>query len=142
MKGTLFIKTRSITSLVVLLMTLPVWGNDGDTFSEKTVEGVLLKYTIISESEKTCMVGDKYYPAVPAARATGIRRGPEEEVCQASGDITIPEEANGYRVVRIESNSFNAARNENTGNGRLIESIGFNTNNSISVCLFRYGDVS
>ena len=109
MKGTLFIKTRSITSLVVLLMTLPVWGSDGDTFSEKTVEGVLLKYTIISESEKTCMVGDKYYQAVPAARATGIRRAPEEEVCQASGDITIPEEANGYRVVRIESYAFNQA---------------------------------
>ena len=125
MKGTLFIKTRSITSLVVLLMTLPVWGNDGDTFSEKTVEGVLLKYTIISESEKTCMVGDKYYPAVPAARATGIRRGPEEEVCQASGDITIPEEANGYRVVRIESYAFNQAAITSVFIPSSVETIGF-----------------
>jgi hypothetical protein len=80
--------------------------DDGDTFSEETVEGALLKYTIISESEKTCMVGETYYPDVPGAR---VRRGPEDEVCQASGDITIPEEANGYRVVRVESFAFNRA---------------------------------
>ena len=47
MKRTLLFRTRTITSLVVLLMTLPVWGNDGDTFTEETVEGVMLTYTII-----------------------------------------------------------------------------------------------
>ena len=91
---------------ILMLSPMLASANDGDTFSEETVEGVLLKYTIISESEKTCMVGTKYYPAVPAAR---VRRGPENEVCQASGDITIPEEANGYRVVRVESFAFNQA---------------------------------
>jgi len=70
MKRTLLsIKTRAITSLVILLMTLPIWGNDGDTFTEETVEGVVLTYTVISESEKTCMVGEKYYPPVPTAPA-------------------------------------------------------------------------
>ena len=66
MKRTLLFRTRTITSLVVLLMTLPVWGNDGDTFTEETVEGVMLTYTIISEAEKTCMVGEKYHWPVPA----------------------------------------------------------------------------
>ena len=94
--------------LLSILMLLPMLASadDGDTFSEETVEGVTLTYTVISESEKTCMVGDKYYPAIPTARAARIRRGPEEEICQASGDITIPGEANGYRVVRIESFAF------------------------------------
>ena len=125
MKRTLLsIKTRAITSLVILLMTLPMWGNDGDTFTKETVEGVLLKYTIISESEKTCMVGDKYYPEVPTARATGIHRGPAEEVCQASGDITIPEEANGYRVVRIESFAFNQAAITSVFIPNSVETIG------------------
>ena len=80
--------------------------NDGDTFSEETVEGVLLNYTIISESEKTCMVGYKQYPEVPTARD---RRGPEKDMSKASGDITIPEEAKGYRVVRIETSAFEQA---------------------------------
>ena len=91
---------------ILMLSPMLASADDGDMFSEETVEGVLLKYTIISESEKTCMVGETYYPAVPTAR---VRRGPEDEVCQISGDITIPEEANGYRVVRVESFAFNQA---------------------------------
>ena len=108
-----------------ILMLLPMLASadDGDTFSEETVEGVLLKYTVINESEKTCMVGDKYYPPIPTARA-GIRRGPDEEVCQASGDITIPEEANGYRVVRIESYAFNQAAITSVFIPNSVETIG------------------
>ena len=107
MKRTLLsIKTRAITSLVILLMTLPIWGNDGDTFTEETVEGVMLTYTIISESEKTCMVGEKYYPPVPTAPA---RRTHQASMSQLSGDITIPEVANGYSVIRIEAFAFEQA---------------------------------
>ena len=106
-----------------ILMLLPMLASaeDGDTFSEETVEGVLLKYTIISESEKTCMVGDRYYSPEPTARV----RGPEEEVCQASGDITIPEEAKGYRVVRIESFAFNQAAITSVFIPNSVENIGF-----------------
>lgn len=100
MKRTLLFRTRTITSLVVLLMTLPVWGNDGDTFTEETVEGVMLTYTIISEAEKTCMVGEKYHWPVPGARANKVKKASES---QPSGDITIPEAANGYAVVHIEA---------------------------------------
>ena len=88
---------------ILMLTSMLASANDGDTFSEETVEGVLLNYTIISESEKTCMVGYKQYPEVPTARN---RRGPEENVSQVSGDITIPEEAKGYRVVQIETSAF------------------------------------
>ena len=91
---------------ILMLSPMLASADDGDMFSEETVEGALLKYTIISESEKTCMVGETYYPDVPTAQ---VRRGAEDEVCQVSGDITIPEEANGYRVVRIESFAFNQA---------------------------------
>jgi hypothetical protein len=106
MKRTLFIKTRTITSLVVLLMTLPVWGNDGDTFTEDTVEGVMLTYTIISEEEKTCMVGEKYNWPVSYARANRVHKVSGN---QPSGDITIPEVANGYAVIRIEAYAFQNA---------------------------------
>ena len=91
---------------ILMLSPMLASANDGDTFSEETVEGVLLNYTIISESEKTCMVGYKQYPEVPTARD---RRGPEKDMSKASGDITIPEEAKGYRVVRIETSAFEQA---------------------------------
>ena len=106
---------------VLMLSPMLASANDGDTFSEETVEGVLLKYTIISESEKTCMVGNKYYPEVPTAR---VHRGPEKEVCQASGDITIPKEANGYKVVRIECFAFNQAAITSVFIPNSVESIG------------------
>jgi len=106
MKRALFNKTRTITSLVVLLMTLPVWGNDGDTFTEMTVEGVKLTYTIISEAEKTCMVGEKYSWEVPTARASRVHK---VSGSQLSGDITIPEVANGYAVIYIEAFAFERA---------------------------------
>jgi hypothetical protein len=91
---------------ILMLSPMLASANDGDTFSEETVEGVLLNYTIISESEKTCMVGYKQYPEVPTARD---RRGPEKDVSKASGDITIPEVAKGYRVIQIETSAFEQA---------------------------------
>ena len=98
-------KTKTLFSFIVLLLALPVWGDDGDTFYEETVEGVLLKYTIISESEKTCMVGEKYIPSLPTA--TSARKANEsQDKSQISGYITIPEEANGYAVVCIGKDAF------------------------------------
>ena len=87
-------------------MTLPVWGDDGDTFTAETVEGVMLTYTVISESEKTCMVGEVFIRPVPCSRTNSVNN---VSGSQPSGDITIPEVANGYTVVRIEANAFNQA---------------------------------
>ena len=95
------------TIILTILMLLPMLAsaNDGDTFSGKTVEGVLLKYTIISESEKTCMVGDKYESPIPTSNSS-VSRVPKANDSQLSGDITIPEVANGYTVIRIEDYAF------------------------------------
>ena len=96
---------KLLFSFILLLSPMMASADDGDTFSEKTVEGVLLKYTVISESEKTCMVGEEYqWPVFTSyARAS---RAPEANNSQISGDITIPEEANGYAVIHIEVMAF------------------------------------
>ena len=72
-------------------------------FTVETEEGVMLTYTVISESEKTCMVGEEYHWAVPTARANRVLK---VRGSQPSGDITIPEVANGYSVIRIEAFAF------------------------------------
>ena len=105
-KLVLSMNTKAIASSLVLFMTLPVWSEDGDTFCEETEEGAVLIYTIISEAEKTCMVGEKYGWYVPMANAKRVHRVNEN---LPSGDITIPEVANGYAVVRIEDCAFEGA---------------------------------
>lgn len=97
---------KTIALSFALFTTLPAWSDDGDTFCEETAEGVMLTYTVISESEKTCMVGKKFTWYVPTARAKRIRRANET---LPSGDITIPEVANGYAVIRIEDLAFKGA---------------------------------
>ena len=116
-----WVKMIGSSLFILLISPMLANANDGDTFSEETVEGVLLKYTIISESEKTCMVGEKYNPAFPTVR---VRRDLAEEVCQASGDITIPEEVKGYRVIRIEAYAFNQAAITTVVIPNSVESIG------------------
>ena len=75
---------------------------DGDIITEETVEGVLLKYLIISESEKTCQVGtiipgDDIFGSEDLANATDT---------STVGTITIPEEVKGYRVIGIGKYAF------------------------------------
>ena len=106
-----------------ILTLLPMLASavDGDTFTEKTVEGVLLKYTIISESEKTCMVGEKDIWSFLTARAS---KASEDEKSQVSGDITIPEEANGYKVIRIEHSAFERTAITNVFIPNSVKTIG------------------
>ena len=95
-------------TLLFILAFLPMLASadDGDTFTEETVEGVTLTYTVISESEKTCMVGEEYEWPIPTTRAYRVRKA---NGSQLSGDITIPEVANGYTVIRIEAFAFEQA---------------------------------
>ena len=75
-----------IVSLVAILSLFPstmMWAADGDIFTAKTVEDMELNFKVISEEDKTCMVGtdnDTYLNAV-FWPSTG-------------GHITIPENAN------------------------------------------------
>ena len=110
-------------TLLFILAFLPMLASadDGDTFTEETVEGVTLTYTVISESEKTCMVGEEYEWPIPTTRAYRVRKA---NGSQLSGDITIPEEANGYRVVRIESYAFNQAAITSVFIPNSVETIG------------------
>ena len=97
---------KKLLSLFILMhLSMLVSANDGDTFSAETKEGVLLKYTVISESEKTCMVGFQYEWPVPTSysSASRVSKAPNSQI---SGDITIPEEANGYSVIHIEDYAF------------------------------------
>ena len=66
----------------------------GEIFTAKTVEGVDMTFKVISEIEKTCMVGDEKgegFPSIPS---------------DYSGGITIPSTANDYKVTRVGSWAF------------------------------------
>ena len=72
--------------LLATLLPATTYGNDGDIFTSETVEGIELKFKVISENEKTCEVYD----------------------CNTakSGKVTIPEEVNGYSVTSIGDYAF------------------------------------
>ena len=62
--------------------------NDGDIFEAQTVEGINMKFRVLSAAQKTCEV---YYNAIGG---------------QASGSVTIPSEVNGYMVIAIGNRAF------------------------------------
>ena len=68
--------------------------NDGEIFTAKTVEGVDMTFKVISEIEKTCMVGDEKGERIPSI--------PNDY----SGGVTIPSTVYGYKVTRIGSWAF------------------------------------
>ena len=83
---------KVILSLIALLYSAAVWGNDGDVFTAKTVEGVELEFKVISEADKTCQVGT----------GEGANKWIEEAT------ITIPASVNGYTVIRVATDAFHS----------------------------------
>ena len=79
-------------SLIALLYNAAVWGNDGDVFMAKTMEGVELEFKVISEADKTCQVGT----------GEGANKWIEEAT------ITIPASVNGYTVIRVATDAFHS----------------------------------
>lgn len=65
--------------------------HDGDTFVAKSIEGINITFTVISEAEKTCRVGANESWAIDKKQA---------------GVLTIPGSANGYTVVAIGVDAF------------------------------------
>ena len=63
----------------------------GDSFKVMTEEGIEMLFVVISEEEKTCQVG------------TGSTACVDTNV---SGTVTIPAEADGYRVIAIANRAF------------------------------------
>ena len=76
-----------LATVVTMLVALPLWSADGDTFTAETVEGVSMTFKVISESAKTCEVINDSYPI--------------------QGVITIPSSAKGYSVTSIGMYAFN-----------------------------------
>ena len=77
-----------------MLCCLPLLAWAQNIFTAKTVEGVDMTFKVISEIEKTCMVGDE--------KGEHIHSFPTDY----NGGITIPSTANGYKVTRVGSWAF------------------------------------
>ena len=83
-------KRRLLTTTLATLFAMLAWCADGDVFTVKTVEGIDMTFKVISESERTCQVGNDKL-AIPS---------------NTEGIVTIPESANGYQVTAIGKNAF------------------------------------
>ena len=93
-------KIKFFGLLWVVLICSEAWGNDGDVFTGKTVEGVEMYFTVLSEAEKTCKVGsDDVHHSYLDENESSIDRNQE-------GTLTIPESINGYMVKAIGAFSF------------------------------------
>lgn len=64
-------------------------------FTARSIEGIEITFKVLDEEAKTCQVG------------TGEWGSPAIRFSDNGGGLTIPEEANGYRVVSIGSHAFN-----------------------------------
>ena len=82
MKKLLFI------TVTLFFIAINARGEDGDVFAEYTVEGVLMRFRVISEEEKTCQVW-----------SSAIENDTE-------GKVTIPSTSNGYTVKAIGDYAF------------------------------------
>ena len=76
--------------------------NDGDIFTAETVEGIMLKYRVISEADKTCQVGTVV--DTDSWISSDIANAVDDPMVE--GTITIPEYAKGYRVIKIGYEAF------------------------------------
>lgn len=84
---------KKLFILVMVLSTgLCAWSADGDTFQAETPGGVMMKFKVISEAEKTCAV---------ASYAIDD---------ETKGVVTVPKEVKGYKVTEILSSSFYSCR--------------------------------
>lgn len=90
---------------------------DGDVFTENTIEGVDMRFVIISAKDKTCKVSSGSSKAAIANSTKGI--------------VTIPEIAKGYKVISIDGNAFLACTNmTSVFIPNSVESIGASAFNS------------
>lgn len=89
-------------TLFAALLALPmfVWGADGDEFTAKTIEGIDMTFKVISEADKTCQVGT----CTDESNWTGYT--PRAIDTSITGTVTIPAEANGYRIEIIGNHAF------------------------------------
>jgi uncharacterized protein YjdB len=73
------------------IIEMPSQYNEGDVFTGKTLEGVDMTFKVISNSEKTCQVGNGSSAAISTSY---------------EGNITIPSAVYGYKVTNIGCRAF------------------------------------
>lgn len=84
--------------LLFLFSALQGWSANGDIFTATTIEGVNMTFRVISETDKTCQVGqdDYFKPSINT---------------YTTGTITIPSNVNDYTVTTIGGYSFIGCNN-------------------------------
>lgn len=86
-------KVILLTMTALLICSLK--GMAGATFYTKTVEGVNMRFEVVDDEAKTCAVkGPDYYMDLTAVDK------------ETAGPLTIPAEANGYKVMAIMERAF------------------------------------
>ena len=89
-----------VSLLAFALMPQVSWSADGDIFYANSEEGVSIKFQVLSEENKTCIV---YTGDDPESLERAIDTSYE-------GPLTIPSVANGYTVVDMTGAAFNGCK--------------------------------
>ena len=95
-------RTRHLLLTLLALLPLSGWCADGDVFQATSAEGINLYFTVVSEEEKTCKLGQDY-------SGTALWSWDENvpaPTTSYTGVITIPAQAAGYTVVAIGTEAF------------------------------------
>lgn len=85
-----------VSLLAFALMPQVSWSADGDIFYANSEEGVSIRFQVLSEENKTCIV----YTVDPERAIDTSYEGP----------LTIPSVANGYTVVDMTGGAFNGCK--------------------------------
>ena len=85
-----------VSLLAFALMPQVSWSADGDIFYANSEEGVSIRFQVLSEENKTCIV----YNVDPERAIDTSYEGP----------LTIPSVANGYTVVDMTGGAFNGCK--------------------------------
>ena len=87
------LKRMVLAAVMIVAGVVGAYADNGDVFATKTKEGVMMTFTVISESSMTCCVGENDYSS-------------NNNSCidkSVTGTVTIPEKARGYTVVALRS---------------------------------------
>ena len=112
-------KKKSLFSVMLALLPMVAWCNDGDVFKAKTVEGIEMTFQVISEEEKTARVfSDIEFVGESMSGNPSVSPS-------TAGTVTIPEKANGYSITGIGYRAFFGCQNiTNAVLNNSIERIG------------------
>ena len=95
---------RIIVFIIMAIVHISLFAADGDVFTAQTIEGVDMTFKVISETDKTCQVGEVVRVGGSVINKPAIDNN-------TIGAITIPDNVNGYSVTCIAGYAFYRCRN-------------------------------